>query len=417
MEPLVSVLMPCRNAMPWLPEAVASILEQEGFEERGGIELITVDDGSTDGSGDFLRAVAEELGARRRIDSDAAEQPPKRRKEGQAEQESSSESAVGRLGWQVEGYTPPTAKDVVARAVPGNSLVVLSVSAVGPSGQGLALNTAYRAARSKAYIGEMESDDLRPKQTFSTLLSALEANPDWSAAASEVELVGWDRPGMSRYVQWMNGLHKPDELARSRFIEIPSLRAAALYRREALTRVGPYRDMWEVDGKLVDCAVLDAPDVAPEDRKLPGWWPVDSDFWMRFFELGLKLGKVKSPPLYSWRQYPSQSTRTHSRCSLERLRACKVYFLSKEGAPAFGKRVLLFSKGSTLEGWSADLKAAGLDVEPYEWAPPHPLPTAAVEAHLPGKTVRLFAFGMPKVRARVLHAVRNFGPANDWFVS
>ena len=47
--PAVSVIMPCRNAMPWLPDCVASVLAQRGLAKRGGLELIAVDDSSTDG--------------------------------------------------------------------------------------------------------------------------------------------------------------------------------------------------------------------------------------------------------------------------------------------------------------------------------------------------------------------------------
>ena len=52
--PRVSVLMPVRNARPFLAEALASVLGQELRE----LELIAVDDGSTDGSSDDLREVA-----------------------------------------------------------------------------------------------------------------------------------------------------------------------------------------------------------------------------------------------------------------------------------------------------------------------------------------------------------------------
>lgn len=48
---LVSVVMPVRNAMPFLDDAVASILAQT----HGHFELVIGDDGSTDGSGERMR--------------------------------------------------------------------------------------------------------------------------------------------------------------------------------------------------------------------------------------------------------------------------------------------------------------------------------------------------------------------------
>lgn len=56
MEPLTSVIIPVWNRADRLPEAVASVLAQTGCE----IEVIIVDDGSTDDSG----AVADALAAR-----------------------------------------------------------------------------------------------------------------------------------------------------------------------------------------------------------------------------------------------------------------------------------------------------------------------------------------------------------------
>lgn len=55
MPPLVSVVIPCRNAAAWLPETLASVADQAGIEK----ELIVVDDGSVDDSA----AIAERFGA------------------------------------------------------------------------------------------------------------------------------------------------------------------------------------------------------------------------------------------------------------------------------------------------------------------------------------------------------------------
>lgn len=53
--PLVSVFMPVYNAMPFLPEAVESIRAQT----FGDWEMLIVDDGSTDGSWEFLQSVPD----------------------------------------------------------------------------------------------------------------------------------------------------------------------------------------------------------------------------------------------------------------------------------------------------------------------------------------------------------------------
>ena len=53
--PRVSVLLPVRDGMPWLPSAVASILEQSCRD----FELIVLEDGSTDDTPRFLRTVRD----------------------------------------------------------------------------------------------------------------------------------------------------------------------------------------------------------------------------------------------------------------------------------------------------------------------------------------------------------------------
>jgi len=54
-EPQVSVLMAVRDGLPWVREAVASVLTQT----LAALELVVVDDGSTDGTGEWLEGVAD----------------------------------------------------------------------------------------------------------------------------------------------------------------------------------------------------------------------------------------------------------------------------------------------------------------------------------------------------------------------
>ena len=54
-RPLVTVVIPCYNYGHFLPAAVASALDQRGVD----VEVIIVDDASSDGSADVARELAD----------------------------------------------------------------------------------------------------------------------------------------------------------------------------------------------------------------------------------------------------------------------------------------------------------------------------------------------------------------------
>lgn len=53
---LISVVMPCFNALPFVEQAIRSALDQD----YGDVEVVVIDDGSTDGSRDILNQLAAE---------------------------------------------------------------------------------------------------------------------------------------------------------------------------------------------------------------------------------------------------------------------------------------------------------------------------------------------------------------------
>src|SRR5262245_30070738 len=60
-EPTISVLMPVRDGGRYLAPAVADVLAQRDLEQRDiPLELVAIDDGSRDGSGERLEQLARQ---------------------------------------------------------------------------------------------------------------------------------------------------------------------------------------------------------------------------------------------------------------------------------------------------------------------------------------------------------------------
>lgn len=178
MTPLVSVILPVRDALPTLPRAVASVRSQT----LGPWELIAVDDGSRDGSGEWL--------------------------------------------------------DRVARTEPR-----LRVLRQPPRGIVAALNAGLAAARGEL-IARMDADDVCHRERLEVQVAALAAAPGLGLVSCLVEFGGErDRAaGYALHVDWLNTLLTPEAIELNRFIESPFAHPSVLFRRELAERWGGYRD-------------------------------------------------------------------------------------------------------------------------------------------------------------------------------
>ena len=178
MTPLISVVLPTFQHGESLPHAIDDILRQT----CRALELIVVDDGSTDRTGEIL-----------------------------------------------SGYT---ATDPRIQVVTRTHLGLLG-----------ALQTGADVAQGR-FIARMDADDRCDPTRLAKQLAWLEAHPgagvvDCRVQLGETEATG---EGMRRYVGWLNSLGAPDDLRRQLFIESPLVHPATLMRREAFDAAGGYLD-------------------------------------------------------------------------------------------------------------------------------------------------------------------------------
>jgi glycosyltransferase involved in cell wall biosynthesis len=318
--PAISVLLPVRDAGRHLDAAVRDVLAQRDVD----LELVAVDDGSRDASGERLEAFAR---------SDSR----------------------------------------------------LQLIRTGGVGAARALDLALAAAHAPL-VAQMEADDRCPPDRLARLAAALRARPEWQGMTSRASTFGFPSEGMRRYIAWQNGLAAPEAMARARFVEIPALHQTGLYRRASLDAIGGFLGATEAGG-----------------------WPLDIDFWMRWYEHGLIAGKVPRV-LYRWRQHPRQSTRTRPSHVLNALRRCKAHYFAR--GPGRGRAIDVLSVGATLAGWCEALRAAGCnDVQQIAWRPATPLPATRAGA------IRLFVYGTAPARARVIARIGALDADRDWFAA
>lgn len=234
--PAISVLLPAFNAAATLPATLDSLLAQQDCD----YEVVAVDDGSTD---DTPRILA--------------------------------------------GYA---ARDAHVR--------VLTL----PANQGVVRAAQHGLDACRApVVARMDADDLAHPQRLARQLALLRNDPALGVVSCLVEPAPGDptTDGFRVYLDWLNGLVSPDDIARDIYIESPIANPTAMFWRAQALALGGYRDMG---------------------------WPEDYDLYLRYHHAGYPMAKVPLP-LLQWRDHPDRLTRSDSRYSIENFLRAKAHFL------------------------------------------------------------------------------------------
>jgi cellulose synthase/poly-beta-1,6-N-acetylglucosamine synthase-like glycosyltransferase len=185
--PPVSVLLPCFNAEMWLPEALESLAGQTLTD----FELVAVNDGSDDATGDILH----EWAAR-----DA----------------------------RIRVLTRPHAGIITA------------------------LNAGLEACSSR-YIARMDADDRSYPDRLACQVAFLDAHSTVDVVSCQVKgfPAGQVREGFRIYIEWLNSLIEDANIRREIFVESPLVHPSVIFRRECVQQVGGYQEHgWPEDYDL-----------------------------------------------------------------------------------------------------------------------------------------------------------------------
>lgn len=235
--PRLAVLLPAYQAEPFLERALASVLAQD----YDRFEVVVVDDGSTDRTA----ALIHRAGA-----SDA----------------------------RVRCITHHHNQGIVAALTTG-----LAAINVGTE-----------------YVARMDADDVMLPGRLAAQVQALDADSRLAALGSRVRM---EPPGggMDSYIDWLNSLCTPADIAGDIYVESPLCHPSVTLRATALRELGGYHDRA---------------------------WSEDYDLWLRLHHAGWRLGTLDSV-FHVWTDHPNRLTRTDSRCTRQALRECRAFYLAR----------------------------------------------------------------------------------------
>lgn len=231
-EVSLSVILPVYNAMPYLPLAILHMMHQD--LDGKSLQLVCADDASKDGSFEFLLELAELLGAQviyldsgclhnKIVDTEkpVATLNPALVKELRAE-ETSDHPSFAPPPEEIQQLIekPLTPRDIAPKCRKEHCLTVVAYSDRINRGQGSTMTICLAQCRGPL-IAQMESDDERERtDAFKQMISLLREHPDWDGVSCLTKCIGWERPGMERYVEWQNKLQTPQVVPKYNFFSV-----------------------------------------------------------------------------------------------------------------------------------------------------------------------------------------------------
>ncbi len=228
-------------------------------------------------------------------------------------------------------------------------------------------------------VARMDADDVALPGRLARQVEALAGDARLGALGTRVETLGACGEGMRRYVAWQNALVSAEDHARELFVESPLCHPSVALRREALESVGGWRDTA---------------------------WPEDYDLWLRLDAAGWRLAKVPEV-LLRWRQRAESVTVTDVRCSQERFREAKAFYLAPRLARA-GRPVAVWGAGPTGKRLARALEGHGVharlfvDIDPRKIGhTARGVPIVAPEALTRGEDTLVVAVGVRGARELV----------------
>jgi glycosyltransferase involved in cell wall biosynthesis len=268
---MISVVLPCYNAQDSLTACLESLLVQTWQN----FEIVAVNDGSTDGTLDVLRRAS--------------------------------------------------ARDARIRVFdrPHGGVVQ-------------AMNFAVEQSRGE-YVARMDSDDICLPERLALQKRHLDRHPHLGLVGGLVRFGGDPAvgKGYKAYVDWTNTLVTEEDIALARFVESPYANPSIMFRKELVSRCGPFYD---------------------------GPFPEDYEFLLRLMAAGVRMDKVQREVLI-WNDPPSRLTRNDPRYDPDAFYRTKAVYLAQWLASRGIGRVSIIGGGRITRRRALMLEEHGIVIE------------------------------------------------------
>lgn len=202
-----------------------------------------------------------------------------------------------------------------------------------------AANTGIKAARGE-FIMRMDADDESFPNRMELQLETLINNPSIGVVSGKIEYVGaMENKGFITYVEWLNGICHPDEIALNQFVEFPMANPSMMFRKSLFEQYGYYRD---------------------------GDFPEDYEFFLRLMQAGVSMTKVSANVL-KWVDSEQRLTRTDPRYHQNYFHQLKAQYLTdwlKKHNP-YHPNVLVWGAGRLSRRRSDFLSKNGVSITQY----------------------------------------------------
>jgi len=165
-----------------------------------------------------------------------------------------------------------------------------------------AMNFAVEQCRGE-YVARMDSDDVCLPERLALQKAHLDRHPHLGLVGGRVRFGGDPETGRGykAYVDWTNTLVTEGEISLSRFVESPYANPSIMFRKELVSRCGPFYD---------------------------GPFPEDYEFLLRLMAAGVRMDKVPQEVLI-WNDPPSRLTRTDPRYDPDAFYRTKAAYLAR----------------------------------------------------------------------------------------